>query len=99
MSTEHTPPALIVLHASDNVAVARVALARMGGAASTLVALVAPDAEPEGDRVYELSSIRSWWRRWTRRRALLLNIDVETVDFARRTCVRAERQPARVRDA
>ena len=71
--------------------VARVALCRLEGVGATLVAVVTPDGEPDGPRVYPLSSIRSWWRRWSRRRALLLNVDVETVDFARR---RAASDPA-----
>lgn len=71
--------------------VARVALCRLEGVGATLVAVVTPDGEPDGPRVYPLNSIRSWWRRWSRRRALLLNVDVETVDFARR---RAASDPA-----
>lgn len=63
--------------------VSRVGFARLEGAAAALVAIVVPDGEPNEPRVYDFESIRSWWKRWTRRRALLLNVEAETIVVAR----------------
>lgn len=55
--------------------VARVGLCRLEGASADMFALVAPDEALEGPRLYPVDSVRQWWKRWTRRRVLLLNAD------------------------
>jgi hypothetical protein len=55
--------------------VARVGLCRLEGASADMFALVVPDEALEGPRLYPLDSVRQWWKRWTRRRVLLLNAD------------------------
>jgi molecular chaperone HtpG len=62
--------------------VARVGLCSLEGASSEMFALVVPDEALEGPRLYPLESVRRWWKRWTRRRVLLLNVHSDPMQAA-----------------